>query len=243
MSFRDFVNENGGISKRRPVAPPVIQEQKTMIDRPEGIRRQTPVRRPRPVPKAPEEDVITESDNMIETLQEKIVQVFYRFGLAGLNRVDDAIIECVNQMLHPEGTVAESTTQRPAARKQSTATAGSAKKPAAKRPMTVAEIAAAALRDLPPMNGDQAATVAKKAPTQSQVTMPRGAAAQNETYGAPEPTYEDPMAALAEEKLNPEEMAMLQQQLAEEGMSAESAVIPQKRDLSVLSIAAGALQK
>ena len=42
-----------------------------------------------------------------EALQEKIEQIFYRFGLAGLERLDEAIINCVENMLHPDGEVNE----------------------------------------------------------------------------------------------------------------------------------------
>jgi hypothetical protein len=215
-SFRDFCN-------RTTIKE---QEEPEMIEKPQNIRRVVERRRQNRMPRR-EEDVITESENMIATLQEKIEQVFYRFGLAGLERVDGAIINCVNEMLNPDGVTESARTTRKTSAKQ---TARAEAKPAAKKPMTVREIAAAALRDLPPMDSGHE--------VESVPVTERTA-----DYVPPEPpSYEpaDPMAALEGEQLNEEERAMLQQALAEAGDEAVSA--PVHRDMSALSLAAKALQ-
>jgi hypothetical protein len=215
-SFRDFC-------KRTTISE---QEEPEMIEKPQTIRRVVEKRRANRMPRR-EEDVITESENMIATLQEKIEQVFYRFGLAGLERVDGAIINCVNEMLNPDG-VTESV--RPSRKTSARQSARAESKPAAKKPMTVREIAAAALRDMPPMDPDH--EVGSGSVSES-----------NADYEPPEPpSYEpqDPMAALEGEQLNAEERAMLQQALAEAGD--ETVAAPVHRDMSALSLAAKALQ-
>ena len=214
-SFRDFC-------KRTTISE---QEEPEMIEKPQTIRRVVEKRRPNRMPRR-EDDVITESENMIATLQEKIEQVFYRFGLAGLERVDGAIINCVNEMLNPDGVTESTRTSRKTSGRQQ---AKAESRPAAKKPLTVREIAAAALRDMPPMDPDHEVS----APVTERTT----------DYVPPEPpSYEpaDPMAALEGEQLNAEERAMLQQALAEAGDEAVSA--PVHRDMSALSLAAKALQ-
>ena len=216
-SFRDFCNKKTN--------PGIIEDEPPMIHK-QNIRQVSEKRRPVRFAKA-DEDVITESENMIATLQEKIEQVFYRFGLAGLERVDGAIINCVNEMLHPDG-VTESV--RPSRKTSARQSARAESKPAAKKPMTVREIAAAALRDMPPMDPDHEVGSG-------------GVSESNADYEPPEPpSYEpqDPMAALEGEQLNAEERAMLQQALAEAGD--ETVAAPVHRDMSALSLAAKALQ-
>lgn len=215
-SFKDFCN-------RTTIKE---QEEPEMIEKPQNIRRVVQNRRPNRMPRR-EEDVITESENMIATLQEKIEQVFYRFGLAGLERVDGAIINCVNEMLNPDGVTEFTRTSRKTSAKQA---ARAETKPTAKKPMTVREIAAAALRDLPPMDSGHEV---ESAPVTERTS----------DYVPPEPpAYEpaDPMAALEGEQLNEEERAMLQKALADAGD--EVAVAPVHRDMSALSLAAKALQ-
>lgn len=213
-SFRDFCNKTT-IKE---------QEEPEMIEKPQNIRRVVERRRPNRMPRR-EEDVITESENMIATLQEKIEQVFYRFGLAGLERVDGAIINCVNEMLNPDGVTESRTSRKTSVKQQTTAV-----KAGPKKPMTVREIAAAALRDLEPMDSNhevKSVSVTESAPE----------------YVPPEPpSYEpqDPMTVFEGEQLNEEERAMLQQALAEAGN--ETVAAPVHRDMSALSLAAKALQ-
>ncbi len=214
-SFRDFC-------KRTTISE---QEEPEMIEKPQTIRRVVEKRRPNRMPRR-EEDVITESENMIATLQEKIEQVFYRFGLAGLERVDGAIINCVNEMINPD-RAESSRASRKTATKQTTK---ADPKPTENRPLTVREIAAAALRDLPPMDSGHEV---ESAPVTERTT----------DYVPPEPpSYEpaDPMAALEGEQLNEEEKVMLKQALAEAGN--EAVAPPAHRDMSALSLAAKALQ-
>ena len=112
-----------------------------------------------------------------------------------------------------------------------------------KKPRTALEIAAAALRELPPMDPNHEETVA--APQQSvQKAETYGAPAPRPAPPPPPPRYEqvDPMAALEGEQLNAEERAMLQQALQEAGNETIDAV-PVNRDMSALSLAAQALQR
>lgn len=220
-SFRDFCNKKTN--------PGIIEDEPPMIHK-QNIRQVSEKRRPVRFAKA-DEDVITESENMIATLQEKIEQVFYRFGLAGLERVDGAIINCVNEMLHPDGISEKPArgTQRKATQSRNTVNERSA--PQQKKPLTVREIAAAALRDLEPMDPNHEVAQTETVSENHVVHEP-----------PPPPSYEmeDPMAALAGEQLNEEEKAMLQKALAEAGD--EVAVAPAHRDMSALSLAAKALQ-
>lgn len=241
-SFKDFVN-NG--------KAPTIKEEPPMIQRPnvqsnpQAIRRIPPKRPPR-LPKR-ETDVLTEAENTIATLQEKIEQIFYRFGLAGLERLDEAIINCVENMLHPDEGVNEGLRPSAAAVSRTVgrkATAAAPQRPAQqKKPRTALEIAAAALRELPPMDPNH----------EEPTAAPQPSVQRAETYGAPAPRpapppppprYEqvDPMTALEGEQLNAEERAMLQQALQEAGNETIDAM-PVNRDMSALSLAAQALQR
>ena len=241
-SFKDFVNN--GKAPTIKEEPPMIQRPNVQSNRavPQSIRRIPPKRPPR-MPKR-ETDVLTEAENTIATLQEKIEQIFYRFGLAGLERLDEAIIDCVENMLHPDAEVNEGLRPSAAAVNRTVgrkATAAAPQRPAQqKKPRTALEIAAAALREMPPMDPNHEETVTTAAQPSVQKV---------ETYGAPvsrpaPPSYEqvDPMTALEGEQLNAEERAMLQQALQEAGNETIDAV-PVNRDMSALSLAAQALQR
>lgn len=243
-SFKDFVN-NGKVPTIKE-EPPMIQRPNVQSNRtvPQAIRRIPPKRPPR-TPKR-ETDVLTEAENTIATLQEKIEQIFYRFGLAGLERLDEAIINCVENMLHPDAEVNEglrpsaSAVNRTVGRKSTVA--APQRQAQQKKPRTALEIAAAALRELPPMDPLHEEAVA---------AAPQPSIQKTETYGAPPPRpapppprYEqvDPMAALEGEQLNAEERAMLQQALQEAGNETIDAM-PVNRDMSALTLAAQALQR
>lgn len=242
-SFRDFANENERLSKlvrNAPPAPRIEQEKPQMIQKPQITRRVTVPRRQPPR----ERNVLAESENMISVLQEKIEQVFYQFGLAGLQRIDGAIIDCVNEMLDPEtapvrgpSRAAVNQTVRQAGGRTQTAAA-----PARKKPMTALEIAAAALRDLPPMHqiDTPPAQPAEQAPAAPAAPAPRPAA---HVPPPPEPAEYDPTAALANEKLSPEEMALLQKELAAAGEDANAGFVPAQRNMDAMALAAAALQR
>lgn len=242
-SFRDFANENERLSKlvrHAPPAPRIEQEKPQMIQKPQITRRVTVPRRQPPR----ERNVLAESENMISVLQEKIEQVFYQFGLAGLQRIDGAIIDCVNEMLDPETAPVRGPSR--AAVNQTVRQAGGRPQPAAparKKPMTAIEIAAAALRDLPPMHEMESAPVkpAEQAPAAPAAPAPRPAA--HVPPPPPEPAEYDPMAALANEKLSPEEMALLQKELAAAGEDANAGFVPAQRNMDAMALAAAALQR
>lgn len=243
-SFRDFANENERLSKlvrNAPPAPRIEQEKPQMIQKPQITRRVTVPRRQPPR----ERNVLAESENMISVLQEKIEQVFYQFGLAGLQRIDGAIIDCVNEMLDPETAPVRGPSR--AAVNQTVRQAGGRPQPAAparKKPMTALEIAAAALRDLPPMHqiDTPPAQPAEQAPAAPAAPAPRPAA-HVPPPPPPEPAEYDPMAALANEKLSPEEMALLQKELAAAGQDANAGFVPAQRNMDAMALAAAALQR
>ena len=245
-SFRDFANENEKLSKlvrHAPPAPRIEQEKPQMIQKPQITRRVTVPRRQPPR----ERNVLAESENMISVLQEKIEQVFYQFGLAGLQRIDGAIIDCVNEMLDPETAPVRGPSR--AAVNQTVRQAGGRPQPAAaparKKPMTALEIAAAALRDLPPMHqiDTPPAQPAEQAPAAPAAPAPRPAAHVPPPPPPPEPAEYDPMAALANEKLSPEEMALLQKELAAAGEDANAGFVPAQRNMDAMALAAAALQR
>lgn len=244
-SFRDFANENEKLSKlvrNAPSAPRIEQEKPQMIQKPQITRRVTVPRRQPPR----ERNVLAESENMISVLQEKIEQVFYQFGLAGLQRIDGAIIDCVNEMLDPETAPVRGPSR--AAVNQTVRQAGGRPQPAAparKKPMTALEIAAAALRDLPPMHqiDTPPAQPAEQAPAAPAAPAPRPAAHVPPPPPPPEPAEYDPMAALANEKLSPEEMALLQKELAAAGQDANAGFVPAQRNMDAMALAAAALQR
>lgn len=243
-SFRDFANENERLSKlvrHAPPAPRIEQEKPQMIQKPQITRRVTVPRRQPPR----ERNVLAESENMISVLQEKIEQVFYQFGLAGLQRIDGAIIDCVNEMLDPETAPVRGPSR--AAVNQTVRQAGGRPQPAAparKKPMTAIEIAAAALRDLPPMHEMETPPVkpVEQAPAAPAAPAPRPAA-HVPPPPPPEPAEYDPMAALANEKLSPEEMALLQKELAAAGEDANAGFVPAQRNMDAMALAAAALQR
>jgi len=246
-SFRDFANENERLSKlvrHAPPAPRIEQEKPQMIQKPQITRRVSVPRRQPPR----ERNVLAESENMISVLQEKIEQVFYQFGLAGLQRIDGAIIDCVNEMLDPETAPVRGPSR--AAVNQTVRQAGGRPQPAAparKKPMTAIEIAAAALRDLPPMHEIDSAPAkpAEQAPAApaAPTSAPRPAAHVPPPPPPPEPAEYDPMAALANEKLSPEEMALLQKELAAAGEDANAGFVPAQRNTDAMALAAAALQR
>lgn len=245
-SFRDFANENERLSKlvrHAPPAPRIEQEKPQMIQKPQITRRVTVPRRQPPR----ERNVLAESENMISVLQEKIEQVFYQFGLAGLQRIDGAIIDCVNEMLDPETAPVRGPSR--AAVNQTVRQAGGRPQPAAaparKKPMTAIEIAAAALRDLPPMHEMETPPVkpAEQAPAAPAAPATRPAAHVPPPPPSPEPAEYDPMAALANEKLSPEEMALLQKELAAAGEDANAGFVPAQRNMDAMALAAAALQR
>jgi hypothetical protein len=51
------------------------------------------------------------------------------------------------------------------------------------------------------------------------------------------------MAALANEKLSPEEMALLQKELAAAGEDANAGFVPAQRNMDAMALAAAALQR
>ena len=245
-SFRDFANENEKLSKlvrHAPPAPRIEQEKPQMIQKPQITRRVTVPRRQQPR----ERNVLAESENMISVLQEKIEQVFYQFGLAGLQRIDGAIIDCVNEMLDPETAPVRGPSR--AAVNQTVRQAGGRPQPAApvrRKPMSALEIAAAALRDLPPMHEIESAPVkpAEQAPAAPAAPAPAPRpAAHVPPPPPPEPAEYDPMAALANEKLSPEEMALLQKELAAAGEDANAGFVPAQRNMDAMALAAAALQR
>lgn len=90
-SFRDFINTAKHPVKQQPTVKtesknPVQQTVKTKTVKEETM----------------ENDAFNEAQTYIKNLKKKIDTVFYRFGMSGLERIDEAIIGTLNEMLHPE---------------------------------------------------------------------------------------------------------------------------------------------
>lgn len=221
MNFLDYCNK----------------DRKPMQTEPQQTRR-APLRKPA-VPQArrtvsESRDILAESQEMIDTLQEKIQQVFYRFGMAGLERLDEAIIQTCQDMMYPEGVPESRRTSRTAAPARAVAPARSVARPAAKpksRLQSIEEIAAAALMGMQPtapakpapavQQTAPAAPVHKPIPVQEQGVSAApdnsGRAFNPLTDMAPsQDTTSDFMSQFEGEKLTPEELAIMQQGLAQE---------------------------
>lgn len=63
-----------------------------------------------------DDDIITESQNMIDNLKNKVDAIFYRYGMNGLDKLDEAFIRCAKELMNP---TAESVApaQRPSTKK------------------------------------------------------------------------------------------------------------------------------
>lgn len=146
MSFRDFmdskkINRTEMAKKDEPRMNPVKKIAKPMM-RMSNVRRHQVEQR----------DAYEEAEEMLETLNEKLQQVLYRFGMSGLELVDRAIIETCREMMNP-AAVAQPTPR--VAKKRAAAAESSLMKrnqPAQQRQSaSFIDLAAAAVQKMTPM--------------------------------------------------------------------------------------------
>jgi len=172
MSFRDFVNDS------RFKQEPPKKEEPTM-DRlpPRKVTRQVTQMSPQRRRQVEQRDAYTESQEMLETLNEKLKQVLYRFGMSGLEQVDQAIIETCRNMMNGGGLYQPA---RPSKRKpgltESVVQQTRQQAAPARRPSFI-DIAAAAVSQMAPM-GDMSDHLPPQVPDAPVVNAPAAPAAQ-----------------------------------------------------------------
>lgn len=202
MDFGEFCNKE---RRQKQVAPAQIKKRpvKQMVQ---------PQRRPA----IASHDILAESEEMIGLLQEKIQQVFYRFGMAGLERLDEAIVETCQQMLYPDGNVPTRKATKQAARP----VAARRTAPQPKKPMSVLDVAGAALTQMEEQDQRSAprGVNAQQAKDTNVVAMDESGRAFNPLTDMAPLAESDVMSQFEGEQLNPEEMAIIQQGLSNEGM-------------------------
>lgn len=91
ISFHDFVNKNKKPETRQ--ANKVVHKETRPMNERKIIRQRPAVEK--------HNDYAAEADMMIENLKQKIDAVFYRFGVSGLERLDEVFCETLNEMINP----------------------------------------------------------------------------------------------------------------------------------------------
>lgn len=172
MSFRDFmdskkINRTEMAKKDEPRMNPVKKIAKPMMRMSNARRRQVEQR-----------DAYEEAEEMLETLNEKLQQVLYRFGMSGLELVDRAIIETCREMMNPTA-VAQPT---PRVTKKRGAVESSLMKrnqPTQQRqPASFIDLAAAAVQKMTPMGNmsehlpESTSAPVQDAPAMNDVALP-----------------------------------------------------------------------
>lgn len=170
MSFRDFIGNN-----RFNQEPP---KKEPTMDRtpPRKVTRQVTQMSPQRRRQVEYRDAQTESEEMLETLNEKLKQVLYRFGMSGLEQVDQAIIETCRNMMNGGGLYQPA---RPSKRKpgltESVVQQTRQQAQPARRPSFI-DIAAAAVSQMSPM-GDMSDHLPPQVPDAPVVNAPAAPAA------------------------------------------------------------------
>lgn len=96
MSFRDFINKD-----RLPPEPPKREEPTMNRIPPRKVTRQVTQMSPQRRRQVDLCDAQAESEELLEALNEKLRGVLYRFGMAGLEKIDRAIVETCREMINP----------------------------------------------------------------------------------------------------------------------------------------------
>lgn len=241
QSFYDFVKKNKK-EEQHMIRKPVVHSHSTAQARPAVHMRRT--ERPVPVKQTRQlgesNTILAESEEMLYNLQEKLQQVFYRFGMAGLERIDEAIIRTCKELMNPGAYRQDESYDEPAPRR---APVKMRPKQQVKRPATAEEIAAAALRGMEPLNPNTAADVseandAASIPTQTSENNPYLAALSTPT-SAPA----DYMEQFKDANLSPEELATIEEGLAQEATGMAQPSESDGFDDSSLTMLGQALQK
>lgn len=139
MSFRDFM-DNKRFNKQEQIKKDELRmnaAKKTVRSSQMSTQRRRRVE---------QRDAYAESQEMLETLNEKLQQVLYRFGMAGLEQVDRAIIETCREMMNPGQSQPRTTKKRSAVSETS-----APQRQQQQQPASFIDIAAAAVQKMPPM--------------------------------------------------------------------------------------------
>lgn len=146
MSFRDFIGNNR-IKQEQPKKEKTVMNNMSYkkVTRP---AMQMPSQRRKQVEQC---DMYAESQTMLETLNEKLQQILYRFGMRGLEQVDQAIIEACESMMEDDGN---SQSTRTSKRKSGMSETTSKRLRHVSKPATrqsFIDVAAAAVSQMPQM--------------------------------------------------------------------------------------------
>lgn len=146
MSFRDFVDSRKTnrmeVAKKDELRMNSVKKIAKPAIRMSGARRRQVEQR----------DAYEEAEEMLDTLNEKLRQVLYRFGMSGLELVDRAIIETCREMMNPSA-VAQTTAR--VAKKRAVVAESSLMKHSqpvqTRQPASFIDLAAAAVQKMTPM--------------------------------------------------------------------------------------------
>lgn len=205
MNFRDFVKKDKPMEQK-----PSTADLRKLSDAAIRNARRVQPKKPAVKPKTANEstDIMTESQNMIAVLQEKVEQVFYRFGMVGLEHLDECMINTIQDLMEGRTTSVSQpvATRRPTPKKP---------KPPVKQtvqqkpvdPNDMLAIAAAGLQSMGPLEGrcvpGAMATPQTAAPQQTYTApaTPRIRKVESVTMAAAEtqPMPEGDMMPLSEE--------------------------------------------
>lgn len=202
MNFREFVKKDKPMEQK-----PTTAELRKMSDNAiRNARRITPKNPPKTKPVSESADIMTESQNMISVLQEKVEQVFYRFGMVGLEHLDECMINTIQDLMEGRTT----NTNQPTATRRVTPKKPKVVKQPAQQKVTstddILAVAAAGLQSMGPMEGRYVAGALASQQTQPQQTYvppaaPRIRKVESVTMAAADtqPVPEGDMMPLSEE--------------------------------------------
>jgi len=142
MSFRDFINKD-----RLPPEPPKREEPTMERIPPRKVTRQVTQMSPQRRRQVELRDAQAESEELLEALNEKLRGVLYRFGMAGLEKIDRAIVETCREMINPGYEPRRS--KKPVGLTESVMPQRQQQQP--RRQPSFIDIAAAAVKDMGPM--------------------------------------------------------------------------------------------
>lgn len=119
--FYDFLHQNNIKTVSKPQRPepqkrPMTAEEyilpppKPRPQRPQPVDNQPPLRSQRPVPRPPIQPAakpvmpkpLNEAYSMIEQMKKKMEAIFYRYGMIGLERLDEALEDVIEEIMNPQ---------------------------------------------------------------------------------------------------------------------------------------------
>lgn len=147
MSFRDFIGNNR-IKQEQPKKEKTVMNNMSYKKVTRPAMQMAPQRR-----KQVEQcDIYAESQTMLDTLNEKLQQILYRFGMRGLEQVDQAIIDvCESMMAGDEnGQFTRASKRKSSVSESVSKRTRQTQKPAT--PQSFIDLAAAAVSQMPQMD-------------------------------------------------------------------------------------------